>query len=584
MKNLSIKTKTFFLSGIVMCIMLVVGGVGVYAVDYLSKSVTTVSKQSLPAVRNMTLVDMMHDGVRAVVYRSIVAGPEEKAEIDAEYKEFSMNISRYLKEIESLKLNKALNDQINNTHPTIKKFQEDGYKVVEAAINGDKDKARTLLPEFIKSFELLEADLGTIGEAIQTEASVQSNDAEKAAHDLTRLSLIIVALGLVVSCFVSYMAYRFINGLTVDLLHITRGLKDEAFQIVDTSEEMASVAGKLSEASTEQAASLQETVASIDEIAAMITRNADSAATSAKMSEQSTIIAQKGKEKTELMMESIEAIASGNDEIIKQMQKSNTEISEIVKVIQDIGLKTQVINDIVFQTKLLSFNASVEAARAGEHGKGFAVVAEEVGNLASMSGKAATEITDMLTKSVNRVTDIVNGTKGLMDNLIRQSKEKVEFGNETARSCAKALEEILSNVSSVNEMVREISTASQEQSTGVREVNKAMSELDQVTQSNSGIAQDSSKAATGLNQQASRLNSLVAELTTMVGGKSSDESPVTQKKQMPTRTKHKAPVRSTNVVELKKPAAKTHYEPKLKKVAGLEFDAPNSNDPRFEDV
>ena len=567
-----------------MCIMLVVGGVGIYAVDYLSKSVTTVSKQSLPAVRNMTLVDMMHDGVRAVVYRSIVAGPEEKGDIDAEFKEFSMNISRFLKEIEALKLNKKLNDEIQKTHSTIQKFQEDGYKVVAAALAGDKDKARILLPEFIKSFELLEKDLGSIGESIEKEAAVQSNDAAKAAHDLTRLSFMIVAIGLIVSCFVSYLAYRFINTLTVDLLHITHGLKDEAFQIVDTSEQMASVAGKLSEASTEQAASLQETVASIDEIAAMIARNADSAATSAKMSEQSTIIAQKGKEKSELMMESIEAIASGNDEIIKQMQKSNTEISEIVKVIQDIGQKTQVINDIVFQTKLLSFNASVEAARAGEHGRGFAVVAEEVGNLASMSGKAATEITDMLTKSVNRVTEIVNGTKGLMENLIRQSKEKVESGNETARECSKALEDILTNVSSVNEMVREISTASQEQSTGVHEVNKAMSELDSVTQSNSGIAQDSSKAATGLKQQAARLNSLVGELTKMVGGTTTEKVAAPQKKPTMTQNHFKAPVKNNNVVELKKPAPKTQYGPKLKKVAGLEFNAPSSNDPRFEDV
>jgi methyl-accepting chemotaxis protein len=583
-KNLSIKTKTFILSGIVMCILLVVGGVGIYAVDYLSKSVTTVSKQSLPAVRNMTLVDMMHDGVRAVVYRSIVAGPEEKAEIETEYKEFSANISRYLKEIETLGLNKELNDEIQATHPVIAKFQEDGHKVLEASFTGDKEKARAILPEFIKSFDKLAVVLEAIGEKIQAQAATQSNDAEKAAHDLTRLSLIIVAFGILVSCFVSYMAYRFINGLTTDLLHITQGLKDEAFQIVDTSQEMASVAGKLSEASTEQAASLQETVASIDEISAMITRNADSATTSAKMSEQSTLIAQKGKEKSELMMESIEAIASGNDEIISQMQKSNTEISEIIKVIQDIGQKTQVINDIVFQTKLLSFNASVEAARAGEHGKGFAVVAEEVGNLASMSGKAATEITDMLSKSVNRVTEIVNGTKGLMDNLIRQSKEKVEFGTSTARECSKALEEILSNVSSVNEMVREISTASQEQSTGVREVNKAMSELDQVTQSNSGIAQESSKAATGLNQQADRLNSLVAELTRMVGGKETEATPAYAKNshqpQRPMRTQQK----TNNVVALKKPAAKAYSAPQMKKVVGLEFDAPSSNDPRFEDV
>ncbi len=569
-KDISIKTKTFFLSGIVMFILCVVGGVGLYATEYLSKSVATVSKQSLPAVRNMTLVDMMHDGVRAVVYRSIVAGPEERAEIDAEYKEFSLNISRYLKNIEELKLNAELDAEIKKTHPVITKFQEDGYKVVEAAISGDKEKAKVLLPEFINSFELLEEELGKIGEAIETQAALQSNEAEAAAKDLTKWSLITVAVGLIVSGFVSYLAYLFINGLTKGLLQITNGLKEETSQIVVTSQNMASVAGKLSEASTEQAASLQETVASIDEISAMISRNADSAMSSSKMSEQSTIIAQKGKEKAEQMMNSIEAIASGNEEIIQQIQKSNAEISEIVNVIKEIGQKTQVINDIVFQTKLLSFNASVEAARAGEHGKGFAVVAEEVGNLASMSGKAATEITALLTKSVNRVTEIVSGTKGLMDNLVRQSKEKVESGTLTAKECSKSLEEILANISSLNEAVREIATASQEQSTGVSEVNKAMSELDQVTQSNSGIAQESSKAASGLNQQADRLNSLVADLTRMVGGKATEVKPkITQ---------------TNNVVEFKKPLPKPVAVPQMKKVVGLDFDAPNSNDPRFEDV
>jgi methyl-accepting chemotaxis protein len=89
------------------------------------------------------------------------------------------------------------------------------------------------------------------------------------------------------------------------------------------------------------------------------------------------------------------------------MNKSNDEISSIVKVIAEIGDKTKVINDIVFQTKLLSFNASVEAARAGEQGKGFAVVAEEVGNLATMSGKAAEEISSMLGDSMGKVELIV---------------------------------------------------------------------------------------------------------------------------------------------------------------------------------
>jgi methyl-accepting chemotaxis protein len=77
---------------------------------------------------------------------------------------------------------------------------------------------------------------------------------------------------------------------------------------------------------------------------------------------------------------------------IQELKENLSRISEVFKIVQEIAEKTNVINDIVFQTKLLSFNASVEAARAGEHGKGFAVVSEEIGKLAASSGKASVEI------------------------------------------------------------------------------------------------------------------------------------------------------------------------------------------------
>jgi methyl-accepting chemotaxis protein len=375
--------------------------------------------------------------------------------------------------------------------------------------------------------------------------------------------------------FVSFFAFWFARNLATSLMKVTLGLSHEAETVGKTSDVIAEVSSKLSEATTEQAASLQETVASIDEISAMIARNADSASTSAKTSEYSTLAAQKGKDKVELMMGSINAIASGNNEIIEQMRVSNREISEIVKVIEEISLKTQVINDIVFQTKLLSFNASVEAARAGEHGKGFAVVAEEVGNLASMSGKAATEITDMLTRSVKRVTDIVDGTKDLMENLIKQSKEKVEFGTNTAKDCAQSLDEILSNVSSVNEMVREISVASHEQAAGVREVNKAMSELDQVTQANSIAAQEASHTGRNLKSQAERLNALVDNLRFLVEGTRSTSQLGAHDRKEPT---------GENLFHLDVKKDFEDHNVSVKKVVGIEYSVPRKNDSRFQDT
>lgn len=357
-------------------------------------------------------------------------------------------------------------------------------------------------------------------------------DEKEAFAALKKMQIAFLFFIIISAIVVTFLATWFARKMGNSLLHITNGLRDEALLVKKTSDILALMSSDLSSATSQQASSLQQTVAAVDEISAMITRNADSATSSTKTSQISKESALRGKDKVELMLQSINSISDGNRHLYEEMKKSNQQIAEIVDVIQDISQKTQVINDIVFQTKLLSFNASVEAARAGEHGKGFAVVAEEVGNLASMSGKAASEINEMLMNSVKKVTDIVEDTKQVMGSLIQNSSSKVEFGTSTAVDCAQALDDILLNVTSVNDMIREISMACQEQSVGVKEVNSAMSSLDSATQKNSESAGESSRTAGDLNLQAERLNQLIDQLTILVNGKLENESNIGEKTEL----------------------------------------------------
>jgi len=265
-----------------------------------------------------------------------------------------------------------------------------------------------------------------------------------------------------------------------------------------------------------------------------------------------------------------------------QMEESNKEFAEIVKVISAIGEKTKVINDIVFQTKLLSFNASVEAARAGEHGKGFAVVAEEVGNLASMSGKAATEISEMLGHSIKKVESIVESTQSKIKTLVEKGKEKLSSGIKTAEKCDVALDEVLENVAKVDEMISEIATASKEQSRGIQEITGAMSQLDQANQQNTDISQNSSVAATQLSRQAADLKEVVAQLMLLIEG---DKENSHMQGSSDTNSR---PVESRNVVAFKRGAnAEMRKVPSSlgsKKVVGSDEKIPSANDPRFEEV
>jgi methyl-accepting chemotaxis protein len=374
---------------------------------------------------------------------------------------------------------------------------------------------------------------------------------------------------------------------------LSRRLSDLAVKLNQGSVEVASAAGsintssiELSEAATEQASAIQQTAASIDEVSAMVKKSADNATQSQKVSQSSREAAEGGQQAVTEMMHSIAEISQSNAAIMNQVEEGNRQISEIVKVIAEIGNKTKVINDIVFQTKLLSFNASVEAARAGEHGKGFAVVAEEVGNLAQMSGNAAKEISAMLEGSIQKVEGIVSETKSKVEKLVVDAKGKVESGTTVAKKCGESLSNILSTVQEVDGMVSEIASASNEQAQGVAEINKAMNQLDQVTQKNTSVAQQAATSSIQLTSQSTELRNMVQDLFYLVSGSTEGSSGAGKMSTKPEVSSY----RVGNVVSMlpKKKTSEDSERP-LKKAVGAGFEdspssLPSKDDPRFEDV
>lgn len=318
--------------------------------------------------------------------------------------------------------------------------------------------------------------------------------------------------------FSGVVAFLLSRMLANRMADISENVGKGAQNVNSASEDIKRQAELLSGSTNEQASSLQETVSSLNEISAMVQRNNDHTKNSKRLSSDSRESANGGMATLEDLLTAIKEIAGTNNEIIGQINENAKEMGDITKVIKDIEQKTRVINDIVFQTKLLSFNASVEAARAGEHGKGFSVVAEEVGTLAKSSGEAADEIEELLIKSLDTVNRMVEGTKSKVDRLVAKSSEKVEVGNQVAEQCKTALKSIVDQSVSLDQAIEEIANASVEQTLGIQEITKAMDQLDTVTRQNSEIANVLSDGANSLNSQVDHLKGLSLDLTELVFG------------------------------------------------------------------
>jgi methyl-accepting chemotaxis protein len=398
-------------------------------------------------------------------------------------------------------------------------FKELSEKLIMLSSTGKKEDEATRDQLGSREFISLQNELllGTneIVRFQRDDSKIWTEKAARAAALAKTLTVSLVIGGFILSQLIGLL---FSAGISKRLSSLASRMLESAQSVASSSTQVSSAGTELSSSTTEQATALQESVASIDQVNAMIQKNAENASRSKHAASTGQESAVKGKQAVETMIDSIDQINTSNQEIMKQIDESNRQISQIVDMISEIGSKTKIINDIVFQTKLLSFNASVEAARAGEHGKGFAVVAEEVGNLAQMSGKAAHEISSLLDESIQKVNAIVNEMKGRVESLVSIGKARVETGMETARRCGEVLDEIVKNVSSVSQMVSEISIASNEQAQGVQEINKAMTQMDEVTQQNSSASHQVAQAAEHLSLQAQELRGYVRGLYEVVNG------------------------------------------------------------------
>ncbi|PWC14409.1 methyl-accepting chemotaxis protein [Brenneria roseae subsp. americana] len=259
---------------------------------------------------------------------------------------------------------------------------------------------------------------------------------------------------------------RSFNDFISFLQDLMNQVGDSALAITAASRQIARGNMDLSSRTEEQASSIVQTAASMEELTGTVKQNADNATHANKLASDASLVAERG---TQVVKE-----------VVSTMGEINISSRKVVDIIS-------VIDSIAFQTNILALNAAVEAARAGEQGRGFAVVASEVRSLAQRSANSAREI----------------------KKLIEESVSSIDAGSQLVEQAGKTMDELMLGVSNVTTLMGEIMSASREQSMGIEQVNQAINQLDSTTQHNAALVEEVSAAARAMEEQSEQLEQVV---------------------------------------------------------------------------
>ncbi len=383
-----------------------------------------------------------------------------------------------------------------------KAFKASRIAVVDLSRQGKNADA---LDRYEREAAPLAADLMRKVDALYQSNKDSATDDSLRADRLSTRALFLIG-GLSLASLLAGIAVSLTLGRSLGaiLSRVAAGLDASSTEIAAAARQISGSSQSLADGASEQAAALEETSASLEQIGSMPRRNAETARNARLLSGEARAAAEAGAGRTGEMQQAMGGIQQASAEMgraIAGIKASSDNVSQIIKTIDQIA----------FQTNILALNAAVEAARAGQAGQGFAVVAEEVRSLAQRSAAAAKETARVLEASA------VQSAEGVAAN------EKVAAHIDTlvqkSGAVGESLRDIVGKAREVDSLIATIAEASQEQSGGLQQVNGAVTDMDRVTQAAASEAGETANSAEALQAQSSELRDAVHSLVVLVRGK-----------------------------------------------------------------
>ena len=471
--NLTIGKKIGGLSAILVLLTVISGGITEYGIGNVDRSMDSIIRDSLPGIATISAVESDFQAFRGNAWKHMgTTDPAQLQSVEQRMAAVRHDMEAGLAAYEKTIFQPEDRALFNSTLPELDRFQQAWEAVAPLSRDMKKQQAAEKYmaeadPQFLKA----RATLTALVDYNRRSGEKNAATVQSASTNARALSWIVLVSSVLIGTILAFIVTR---GIHRELGGSVGELRTVAEQLASAATQMQGSGNALSQGTSQQAASLQETSAVAEQINAMAHRNSDSSHSV------------------------VEIVAEAE----KQFAQTTGALDSMVGAMTEIGSSSErigriikVIDEIAFQTNILALNAAVEAARAGEAGMGFAVVADEVRNLAQRSAQAAKETADLISESISRSTDgktRVDQVASLVRNLAAQSAK-------------------------INRLVEEVNSGSQEQTRGIDQLTRTVQEMQTVTQTAAASAEESAAAAEQLAGQAESLRTIIDGLRRFAG-------------------------------------------------------------------
>ncbi|OUR95410.1 hypothetical protein A9Q84_16380 [Halobacteriovorax marinus] len=280
-----------------------------------------------------------------------------------------------------------------------------------------------------------------------------------------------------------------------------------------TVEQIYGSCSQINETTGSQASAITQTSSSCYEVNTLTSTNSENFKYINDSLEDITKIIERSSKDSLRMERVLEKGNDNNEEVMTMINSTKDMLEDLTSLFSQVVSKTNIINDIVFQTKLLSFNASVEAARAGVHGKGFSVVAEEIGKLARMSGESASSIQGTLGITEDKVRNIIDEISSKSSYLEKIINDQTRDGQSTISDFKESFSRVSSGAEVITSLISTAALAAAEQAQAMAEINDATLSVNESIQQNSLVVGQTTNLAKELAKEIDKFNESLFNLS-----------------------------------------------------------------------